>query len=67
SAFRWPGWPRRASGARRSTISSPHLAEEQSKSAAGIILSGTGSDGTIGLRTIKETRRPDLGARKCRI
>ncbi|TGP54271.1 hypothetical protein EN873_13785 [bacterium M00.F.Ca.ET.230.01.1.1] len=53
SAFRWPGWPRRASGARRSTISSPHW-RRSSRSAAGIILSGTGSDGTIGLRAIKE-------------
>ncbi|BCM17922.1 CheR family methyltransferase [Mesorhizobium sp. J8] len=30
------------------------LAQEQSEHAAGIILSGTGSDGTIGLRAIKE-------------
>ncbi|TGT49072.1 PAS domain-containing protein [Mesorhizobium sp. M4B.F.Ca.ET.169.01.1.1] len=30
------------------------LAHEQSENAAGVILSGTGSDGTIGLRAIKE-------------
>ncbi|MDX8534429.1 CheR family methyltransferase [Mesorhizobium sp. VK25A] len=30
------------------------LAREQAENAAGIILSGTGSDGTIGLRAIKE-------------
>ncbi|TIT56520.1 MAG: chemotaxis protein CheB, partial [Mesorhizobium sp.] len=30
------------------------LAQEQVENAAGIILSGTGSDGTIGLRAIKE-------------
>ncbi|KUM25081.1 hypothetical protein AU467_27285 [Mesorhizobium loti] len=30
------------------------LAHEQAENAAGIILSGTGSDGTIGLRAIKE-------------
>ncbi|TPI57636.1 PAS domain S-box protein [Mesorhizobium sp. B3-1-7] len=30
------------------------LAQEQAENAAGIILSGTGSDGTVGLRAIKE-------------
>jgi two-component system CheB/CheR fusion protein len=30
------------------------LAEDQGENAAGVILSGTGSDGTIGLRAIKE-------------
>ncbi|TGV81425.1 PAS domain S-box protein [Mesorhizobium sp. M00.F.Ca.ET.149.01.1.1] len=30
------------------------LAQEQGENAAGVILSGTGSDGTIGLRAIKE-------------
>ncbi|TIV17397.1 MAG: chemotaxis protein CheB, partial [Mesorhizobium sp.] len=30
------------------------LAQEQSENAAGVILSGTGSDGTIGLRAVKE-------------
>ncbi|TGQ67417.1 PAS domain-containing protein [Mesorhizobium sp. M00.F.Ca.ET.186.01.1.1] len=30
------------------------LAEEQGESAAGVILSGTGSDGTVGLKSIKE-------------
>ncbi|TIR38857.1 MAG: chemotaxis protein CheR, partial [Mesorhizobium sp.] len=30
------------------------LAQDQGEDAAGLILSGTGSDGTIGLRAIKE-------------
>lgn len=45
-----------ATRARRTPIDDffTSLALEQSENAAGIILSGTGSDGTIGLRAIKE-------------
>ncbi|WP_198541024.1 CheR family methyltransferase [Mesorhizobium sp. LCM 4577] len=45
-----------ATRARRTPIDDffTSMAEEQSEQAAGIILSGTGSDGTIGLRAIKE-------------
>ena len=31
-----------------------HLAEDQNRKAVGIVLSGTGSDGTLGIRAIKE-------------
>ncbi|TGT10319.1 chemotaxis protein CheB, partial [Mesorhizobium sp. M8A.F.Ca.ET.213.01.1.1] len=45
-----------ATRARRTPIDDffTSLAQEQAENAAGIILSGTGSDGTIGLRAIKE-------------
>ncbi|MDX8520754.1 CheR family methyltransferase [Mesorhizobium dulcispinae] len=45
-----------ATRARRTPIDDffTSLAREQSEHAAGLILSGTGSDGTIGLRAIKE-------------
>ena len=40
-----------------------HLAADQKEKAIGIILSGMGSDGTLGLRAIKENFRDGHGAR----
>ena len=44
---------RTAASASRSTSSSS-LAEDQSEDAVGIVLSGGGSDGTLGIKAIKE-------------
>ena len=38
------------------------LAEDQHENAIGVILSGTGTDGTLGLKEIKAARRHDDGA-----
>ena len=40
-----------------------HLAADQKEKAIGILLSGMGSDGTLGLKAIKETPRDGDGAR----
>jgi two-component system CheB/CheR fusion protein len=39
------------------------LAADQREHAIGIVLSGTGSDGTLGVRAIKEARRHGDGAK----
>jgi hypothetical protein len=40
--------------ASRSTCSSPPSPRDQGEAAIGIVLSGSGSDGTLGLKAIKE-------------